>query len=1410
MKYRRQMIQQIVELLKKREGAASPEWLQKLPQMVKQLEVALYRSAPTFEAYFDKTTLKQRLQSLAKEISSKSNEDKSRSKMSNDVSTAVSTDKDSIHIPQNMPMNTGNSTGPYSTDPRFVNTSSRQPDAMPSNSVQRMMENNQDTMSREQKDRLRHKQERLLLLHHSSKCTKQDGTCTTPYCLEMKQLWTHMAKCENASCQIAHCYSSRTILSHYRKCRDNKCPVCSPVKAHIWREKNRNKSGSVPEHKSSTPPTPTSMSTSMSTSHAPVMTQSHSNHLPQTAQMLPSVTSNGPMPVPSSQFPGHPPYGYGAYPPPYGAAGPNYSAPYNQIPSTALNAPSNDTVVTKPVQTTSTDRSLTQENAFSQDDSQSQMEKIRHKQQRLLLLRHASKCDAPDGTCEVTQHCSEMKKLWHHISRCQKNDCDVMHCLSSRYVLIHYRKCKDARCAACAPVRDAIKRGHQDKKRKLDPSPPQSAPPIPKVSGVSPMPKRVKKEEVALVPSLINSLTTEQIDTHVKLLNREFKLSAKDLKDKCMKVLRVLRDHEHGWVFNCPVDPVELGLPDYFDIIKNPMDLGTINKKLEKGEYTSVEAFDKDVRLTFDNAMLYNELNSPVHTMAKTLMEIHCDLFKALVADIKKEEDERRKNERACSLCGEEKRLFEPPVFFCSGMNCTNTRIRRQQFFYVSGHAQYNWCNSCYNELDDKLPIELPESQIYKRDLVKKKNNEEPEENWVACDDCERWVHQICGLFNARQNKDSDVKYSCPKCLLKRRKSGTAKQTEKLPGAADLPKTVFSEWLQNHVNKKIKWKFENLALEKAQNESIPFDEAYKEITSGGKITIRQVTSTDRKLEVRERMLKRYEHKNYPDHFPFRCKCILVFQELDGVDVILFALYVYEHGEDNPAPNTRTVYISYLDSVHYMRPPKLRTFVYHEILIAYLDYARRRGFASAHIWACPPMKGDDYIFFAKPPDQKTPRDAMLQKWYIDMLTECQKRGIVGKLSNMYDLYFKSDGSDATIVPYLEGDYFSGEIENVIKDLEDGDKAAGSKDKEKKKKNVDKTKKMRKGTRSGGLEDDFITGDEGKNGGKDLVMVEIGKIIKPMKDSFIVAFLNWEGATPEHMQVSKDVLLERERRKKEDPDNIVSGHSLPKTDDSSDTTNEPGKSSESKDEKDRAEKKSQIIDDDAEEMDCEILENRQAFLNLCRAPNHYQFDELRRSKHTSMMILWHLHNRDAAKFIPCCFSCSKEILSGIRYTCVTCADFDLCQDCYRNPKTNRGTCTHKLIPKAVDGENGQNPQLTEAQRRDRKKHIKLHIQLLEHASVCDSTKCTSANCKKMKQYLQHSKECKIKQQGGCKVCKRILTLLKYHAQSCKNTHCPIPQCRVIRERIRLMARQQQAMDDRRRQMMNQNFRGQPATS
>jgi len=605
-------------------------------------------------------------------------------------------------------------------------------------------------------------------------------------------------------------------------------------------------------------------------------------------------------------------------------------------------------------------------------------------------------------------------------------------------------------------------------------------------------------------------------------------------------------------------------------------------------------------------------------------------------------------------------------------------------------------------------------------------------------------------------------------------------------------------------------------------QNISIEDALKQIREGGTITIRQVTSMDRKLEVRERMQKRYAHKKYPQEFSFRCKCLLVFQEIDGVDVVLFALYLYEHGEDNPLPNQRSVYISYLDNVHYMRPRKIRTFVYHEILISYLDYARQRGFATVHIWACPPLKGDDYIFYAKPEDQKTPRDSRLRQWYIDMLVECQNRGIVGKMTNMYDLYFANESLDATAVPYHEGDYFPGEAENIIKMLEDdGGKKNGSSGKKKKPKNQNKAKN-RGGTRSTGVDEEALIASgmiDLNELDRDQVMVKLGEVINPMKESFLVAFLTWSGIKEEDTVVPEAIMKYRE----EHPENIA-----PLT-----TGNKRNADGTSKDEVgplDENGRPIKVIDDDAEDLDCEFLNNRQAFLNLCRG-NHYQFDELRRAKHTSMMVLWHLQNRDAPKYVQQCVACNREILSGKRYHCNSCPDYDLCETCYKDPKTNRGSCTHKLQAIKVESEGqSETSGLTEAQRKQRQRNLELHIQLIEHASRCTSPSCSSKNCAKMKEYLQHARNCKVNIQmslfcsaklynqpshvfsfmclqtkvvGGCRICKRIWTLLRIHAQRCKEPVCPIPQCMIIREKMRELKKQQQAMDDRRRQEMNRHY-------
>lgn len=50
-----------------------------------------------------------------------------------------------------------------------------------------------------------------------------------------------------------------------------------------------------------------------------------------------------------------------------------------------------------------------------------------------------------------------------------------------------------------------------------------------------------------------------------------------------------------------------------------------------------------------------------------------------------------------------------------------------------------------------------------------------------------------------------------------------------------------------------------------------------------------------------------------------CRCIALFQEQDGVDILLFLMYVDEYGLKCPEPNTRRVVINYLDSVQYLKP-----------------------------------------------------------------------------------------------------------------------------------------------------------------------------------------------------------------------------------------------------------------------------------------------------------------------------------------------------------------------------------------------------------------------------------------------------------------------------------------------------------
>lgn len=80
--------------------------------------------------------------------------------------------------------------------------------------------------------------------------------------------------------------------------------------------------------------------------------------------------------------------------------------------------------------------------------------------------------------------------------------------------------------------------------------------------------------------------------------------------------------------FRNPVDPVRDGAEHYFDIIKNPMDFGTMRKKLNENQYTDPKEFVADIHLICDNAIKFNGENSMYAFMALDISKSIDEKFK--------------------------------------------------------------------------------------------------------------------------------------------------------------------------------------------------------------------------------------------------------------------------------------------------------------------------------------------------------------------------------------------------------------------------------------------------------------------------------------------------------------------------------------------------------------------------------------------------------------------------------------------------------------------------------------------------------------------------------------------------------------------------------------------------------------
>ncbi len=103
-------------------------------------------------------------------------------------------------------------------------------------------------------------------------------------------------------------------------------------------------------------------------------------------------------------------------------------------------------------------------------------------------------------------------------------------------------------------------------------------------------------------------------------------------KTLCKETLAQLLEDARVWAFKEPVDAKALQLHDYTKIVPKPMNLNTVSRRLDNGSYKrlrrlSGQPFYKDVMLTFDNALLFNNKGDEIWKHAYDLKRSFQELW---------------------------------------------------------------------------------------------------------------------------------------------------------------------------------------------------------------------------------------------------------------------------------------------------------------------------------------------------------------------------------------------------------------------------------------------------------------------------------------------------------------------------------------------------------------------------------------------------------------------------------------------------------------------------------------------------------------------------------------------------------------------------------------------------------------
>ncbi|EJT68190.1 histone acetyltransferase GCN5 [Gaeumannomyces tritici R3-111a-1] len=98
--------------------------------------------------------------------------------------------------------------------------------------------------------------------------------------------------------------------------------------------------------------------------------------------------------------------------------------------------------------------------------------------------------------------------------------------------------------------------------------------------------------------------------------------------NQLLHLLNDLQNHQSAWPFLVPVSKDDVA--DYYDVIKEPMDLSTMETKLEVDQYPTPEDFIRDAKLIFNNCRKYNNESTPYAKSANKLEKFMWQQIKAI------------------------------------------------------------------------------------------------------------------------------------------------------------------------------------------------------------------------------------------------------------------------------------------------------------------------------------------------------------------------------------------------------------------------------------------------------------------------------------------------------------------------------------------------------------------------------------------------------------------------------------------------------------------------------------------------------------------------------------------------------------------------------------------------------------